>query len=53
MPHLGWPGAAQAVRIERHRRSKGHASVEIACLITSLPPEEAGPGRLLELNRVH
>lgn len=53
VPHLGWPGAAQAVRIERHRRSKGHDSVEIAYLITSLPPEVAGPGRLLELNRAH
>ena len=53
VPHLGWPGAAQAVRIERHRHIKGRDSVEIAYLITSLTAEEAGPERLLELNRTH
>ena len=53
MPHLEWPGAAQAVRIERHRHIKGRDSVEIAYLITSLPAEDAGPERLLELNRTH
>jgi predicted transposase YbfD/YdcC len=53
VPHLDWPGAAQAVRIERHRHVKGRTSVEIAYLITSLTTEEAGPERLLELNRAH
>ena len=53
VPHLDWPGAAQAVRIERHRHIKGRDSVEIACLITSLTSKEAGPERLLELNRSH
>jgi hypothetical protein len=51
--YLGWPGAAQVVRIERHRHIKGRDSVEIAYLITSLTAEEAGPERLLELNRTH
>ena len=53
VPHLGWPGAAQAVRIERHRHIKGRDSVEIAYLITSLPAGDANPARLLELNRTH
>lgn len=51
--YLEWPGAAQAVRIERHRHIKGHHSVEVAYLITSLSAAEAGPKRLLELNRAH
>jgi hypothetical protein len=51
--YLGWPGAAQVVRIERRRYVKGRESVEVAYLITSLPPEEASPERLLELNRTH
>lgn len=41
------------MRIERHRHIKGRDSVEIAYLITSLTAEEAGPERLLELNRTH
>jgi predicted transposase YbfD/YdcC len=53
VPHLAWPGAAQAVRIERHRYVKGRESVEVAYLITSLTTEEAGHERLLELNRAH
>lgn len=53
VPHLNWPGAAQAVRIERHRHIKGRDSAEITYLITSLTAEDAGPERLLELNRAH
>jgi hypothetical protein len=41
------------VRIERHRYVKGRESVEVAYLIASLTTEEAGPERLLELNRAH
>jgi hypothetical protein len=52
-PYLGWPGAAQAVRIQRHRHIKGRDSVETAYLITSLAAEDTGPERLLELNRDH
>jgi hypothetical protein len=51
--HLEWPGAAKAIRIERHRHIKGRDSVEIAYLITSLPTAQASPERLLELNRAH
>ena len=51
--HLEWPGAAQVVRIERHRHIKGRDSVEIAYLITSLSAAEASPDRLLQLNRAH
>jgi Transposase DDE domain len=53
VPHLEWPGAAQAVRIERTRIVGGKTSVEIAYLITSLTAREAGPERLLALNRAH
>ena len=51
--HPGWPGAAQAVRIERHRHIKGRDSLEIACLVTSLSAAEADPDRLPRLNRAH
>jgi len=56
--HLDWPGAAQVVRIERHRHIpaiQGQAcdSVEIAYLITSLSASQASPERLLALGRAH
>lgn len=51
--HLGWPGAAQVMRIERRREIKGKASVEIAYFVTSLPKVEATPARLLGLARAH
>ena len=60
--HLDWPGAAQVVRIERHRhiakRMQAGAiqwrdSVEIAYLVTSLSAAEASPEHLLALNRAH
>jgi hypothetical protein len=51
--HLQWPGAAQVARLERTRRIGGKTSTEIVYLITSLAAEEAGPARLLELNRGH
>lgn len=53
VPHLDWPGAVQAVRIERTRITGDKVSVEIAYLITSLTAREAGPERLLALNRGH
>jgi predicted transposase YbfD/YdcC len=53
VPHLGWPGAAQVARIERHRHIKGRDSVEIAYLVTSLSAAQANPDRLLQLNRAH
>lgn len=51
--HLGWPGAAQVMRIARTREVKGKASVEIAYFVTSLPRAEATPARLLHLARAH
>ena len=53
VPHLGWPGAAQAVRIERTRMIGDNISIEVAYLITSLTAREACPKRLLALNRAH
>lgn len=53
VPHLDWPGAAQAVRIERTRIIGDKVSLEVAYLITSLAAGEAGPERLLALNRAH
>ena len=53
VPHLGWPGAAQVARIERHRHIKGRDSIEVAYLVTSLSAAEAAPDRLLRLNRAH
>ena len=53
VPYLGWPGAAQVMRIERVREIKGKATTEIAYFVTSLPPSDASPERLLTLNREH
>ena len=53
MAHLDWPGLAQIARIERRRRIGERESVEIAYLITSLPPDDAGPERILALARAH
>ena len=53
MPHLNWPGAAQAVRIERSREIAGKTTTEIAYSITSLTANEADPRRLLDLARAH
>jgi hypothetical protein len=53
VPHLEWPGAAQAARIERTREISGKASTETASIVTSLTAAEAGPERLLALSRNH
>jgi predicted transposase YbfD/YdcC len=52
-PHLNWPGAAQAVRIERSREIAGKTTTEIAYYVTSLTAAEADPRRLLDLARAH
>jgi len=52
-PYLEWPGAAQVLRIERTRETCGRTSAEIAYYVTSLPPHEAGPDRLMALARAH
>jgi hypothetical protein len=51
--YLDWPGLAQIARLERRRLIRGRESVEIVYLITSLPPGEAGPERILALARAH
>ena len=53
VPHLGWPGAAQVARIWRERRIGDKVSTEVAYVVTSLSPAEAGPDRLLALVRAH
>lgn len=53
VPHLGWPGAAQACRIERIRERAGKTSREVAYALTSLTPDKAGPSDLLALWRDH
>ena len=49
--HLGWPGAAQVCRVERIRETKGKSSRDVAYAVTSLLPQQAGPGTLLALWR--
>lgn len=51
--YLRWPGAAQILRIQRHRWINGKQSVDVAYAVTSLKPAEADPGRLLALWRDH
>ena len=48
-----WPHMAQVCRMERVSHHKGRTRRELAYAVTSLPPEEAGPARLLELWRGH
>lgn len=52
-PWLEWPGAAQVLRIERTRETRAGTSAEIVYYVTSLPPQEAGPDRLMALARAH
>jgi len=51
--YSAWPYLAQVCRIERGVTRKGETKVEVAYAVTSLWPHEAGPRRLLELNRGH
>jgi len=53
VPHLDWPGAAQAARIKRTRQIGDKVSTQVAYLVTSLSAAEAAPARLLELSRGH
>jgi predicted transposase YbfD/YdcC len=48
-----WPRLAQVVRVERERRVKGVATVEVAYFITSLDRSRADAARLLGLVRAH
>lgn len=48
-----WPHLAQVCRVVREVIRKGETKRDATHLITSLRPDEAGPERLLELNRGH
>jgi hypothetical protein len=51
--YLDWPGAQQVCLLERVRRSKGKATTETVCAITSLGPERASAAALLGIARGH
>lgn len=52
--YLDFPHVGQVFQIERIRQAKGGApSREVACGLTSLGPEKASPGRILDLIRGH
>jgi predicted transposase YbfD/YdcC len=51
--YLGWPGVEQVCVVERTRRVNGAEERETTFYITSLPPTEASPARLLRLVRAH
>ena len=50
-----WPGLAQVFEVGRHViiKKTGQERVEVVYGVTSLRPEQAGPGRLLDLVRGH
>ena len=48
-----WPHLAQAFRLERTWEEKGRTRRQVRYGITSLPPDVAGPDRLLALKRGH
>ena len=50
-----WPHLAQVCRVERRRVHvrTGELEAEVSYAVTSLPPEQAGAGRLLALLRGH
>jgi predicted transposase YbfD/YdcC len=51
--YLTWPGVRQVCVVERTRRVRGVETTESVFYITSLPPDEASPTRLLRLIRDH
>lgn len=53
--YLDWPGMAQVFEVGRHVivKNTGKERAEVVYGITSLSPDQAGPGRLLELVRGH
>lgn len=52
---VNFPHVGQVARVERiiEQSKSGKVRTEVVYLITSLSPEEAGPERLLALNRGH
>jgi hypothetical protein len=51
--YLGWPGVARVGRLEREVTEGGESTVEVAYLITGVPPGEAGAATLLGWPRGH
>ena len=53
--YLDFPHVGQAFVIERHRTNKksGESSLEVSYGLTSRPPKQAGPQRILRVNRGH
>ena len=53
--YADWPYLEQVFKLERQtaRLKKGQTEHKVVYGITSLKPEEAGPGRLLEIVRAH
>lgn len=51
--HQKWAGLKQGFEVTRERTIRGKTTVEVVYGITSLSPEEASAGRLLELTRDH
>ena len=53
--YLDFPHVGQAFVVERHclEKKSGQSSLEIAYGITSRPPEQANPPRVLKVNREH
>jgi predicted transposase YbfD/YdcC len=48
-----WHDIAQVFRLQRTVTRKGKTSQEVVYGLTSLPPKQADPARLLHLNRAH
>ena len=51
--YLSWPGIEQVCVLERARRIAGQEQRETTFAITSLTPQQASAGRLMELARGH
>ncbi len=51
--YVDFPKASQVFQIERIRTTRGKETREVGYGITSLTPEKASPGRILELVRGH
>ena len=51
--YLDWPGLARVGRLEREVTVGGESTAEVAYLITSVPPGEAGAADLLGWLRGH
>ena len=48
-----WPGLGQVCRLVHQTKRRRQWQIEVHFRVTSLPPEQAGPARLLDLSRGH